>query len=53
MRLIDTIKSPDDVKKLNKVELETLCFEIRNCILSARLGIEKGDFKWKIMNIQI
>ena len=32
--VLNKIKSPNDVKKLNFVELETLCKEIRDCIIS-------------------
>jgi len=32
-KFLDKIKSPDDVKKLSLEELQTLCAEIRNCII--------------------
>ena len=31
--VLNTIKTPQDVKKLNKTELQVLCNEIRNCII--------------------
>lgn len=32
-RILSTIKSPDDVKKLNSEQLDILCDEIRDCII--------------------
>lgn len=32
-QILNKISSPEDVKKLNKAELQTLCTEIRNCII--------------------
>lgn len=33
-RILSTIKSPDDVKKLNDTEIPLLCQEIRDCIIT-------------------
>ena len=33
-KLLSKIHSPDDVKKLNNSELDSLCKEIRNCLIS-------------------
>lgn len=32
-RYLDKIKSPEDVKKLNKDEIDVLCAEVRNCLI--------------------
>ncbi len=32
-KILGGIKSPDDVKKLNQADLDTLCAEIRDCII--------------------
>ena len=33
-KILDKISSPEDVKKLNNTELQSLCAEIRECIIS-------------------